>query len=124
MRISEMIRAGGSQERTAALGHNVVYGATQKHLGALSPKAMKAAWAAIEKDIRKEAEKLLGAYAKYPDTKRKLDGSISGFIKWAQTATDRVINNEFTKAITEKGEVLADILDDLYSESHEYNKGR
>jgi len=123
MKVSDMIRQGG-QKREAALGHNVVYNATQKHLGALSPSKMKAAWAAIEKEIRKEADHLLGPFAKYPDTKRALDGAIKGFIQWANAATDRVISKEFTKAITEKGDVLADMLDDLYSKSHEYNKGR
>jgi len=123
MKISEMIREGRRQERRASSGHNVVYNATQKHLGAFSPTKMKAAWAAIEKDIRKEAASLLGAYANYPDTKRGLDIAIKGFIKWAGDATDRVISKQFTDAIREKGDALADALDKLYSESHEYNKG-
>lgn len=114
MKISEMIRQG-SQERRASLGHNVVYNATQKHLGAFSPAKMKAAWEAIRKDIRAEALKLLGESGKNKYTQQSLDRAIDGFIKWAGDSTDRVISKEFTKAITEKGDVLGDMIDDLYS---------
>jgi hypothetical protein len=124
MKISERLRVAKTQKRQASLGHNLVYNQTQKHLGFLSPTKMKATWSAIEKGLRKEANDLLGAYAKYPDTKRQLDITIRGFIQWASDATDRVIQKEFTRAITEKGDLLAETLDKLYSESHEFNRNR
>jgi len=123
MKISELLREG-SFERQASLGDNVVYNATQKYLGAFSSAKMKAAWNSIEKEIIKEANALLGPYAQYPDTKRKLDSYIKGFIKWANDATDQVIRKQFTDAIRKKGDLLAEELNKLYSESHEFNRGR
>ena len=61
MKVSELVRAGNEQERRAALGHNVVYNATQKHLGSLSPTKMKAAWAAIGKEMGASLQKMTQA---------------------------------------------------------------
>jgi len=121
MKISERIRQA-AQERRAGLGFDVVYGATQKHLTSLSPQKWKALWASIGKEITKEANQLLGAFAKNPDTKKKLRIMIEAFTKWSHDATTNVINGALTKAIKEKGDALAQELDQLYGQALDYNQ--